>query len=135
MSGINKVIILGNVGSDPDSRLTTNGKLVVLLSVATSKKWKSAQAGETHEKTEWHRVVLFDKVAEIVEKYVSKGDKIYIEGELQTRKWQDNNGVDRYTTEIVGNKIELLGGKQQQPRQGVKGTDQENQYFDDDIPF
>ena len=101
MAGINKVILVGNLGKDPEIRHTTDGKPIANITVATSETWKDKNSGEPREKTEWHRVVIFGGVANIVEQYLHKGSKVYIEGKLQTRKWQDKNGQDRYTTEVV----------------------------------
>ncbi len=101
MSGINKVIILGNLGKDPEVRFMPNGNAVANLTVATSDTWKDKQTGESKEKTEWHRVVIFGKLAEIAGEYLKKGSKVYLEGQLQTRKWQNQQGQDQYTTEIV----------------------------------
>ena len=101
MAGINKVILVGNLGRDPEVRHTTDGKPIANITVATSETWKDKNTGESREKTEWHRVVFFGGVANVVEQYLHKGSKVYIEGKLQTRKWQDKNGQDRYTTEIV----------------------------------
>lgn len=130
---VNRVCLLGNVGNDPDIRQSADGKKVVNLSVATSETWKDKN-GERQERTEWHRIVIFNQgLAEIAERYVKKGDKIYIEGSLQTRKWTDNNGIEKYTTEIVlkpysGNIILLNGG----------GGNEKEDYADatgDEIPF
>ncbi|AEH39932.1 single-strand DNA-binding protein [Buchnera aphidicola (Cinara tujafilina)] len=99
--GINKVILIGNLGQDPDLRYMPNGTAVANINLATSDTWKDKNTGEMREKTEWHRVVLFGKLAEIAGKYLKKGAQVYIEGSLQTRKWQDQNGIDRYTTEII----------------------------------
>ena len=99
--GVNKVILVGNLGNDPDVRFTPNGNAVANLSLATSESWKDRNTGQQQEKTEWHRVVIFGKLAEIAQLYLRKGSKIYIEGKLQTRKWQGQDGQDRYTTEIV----------------------------------
>jgi single-strand DNA-binding protein len=102
MSGVNKAIILGNLGRDPDVRSTQAGGKIVTLNVATSEAWKDKASGERKERTEWHRVVIFnDQIGAVAEKYLRKGSKVYLEGQLQTRKWQDQGGVDRYTTEIV----------------------------------
>ena len=106
---VNKVIILGSVGKDPESRTVGNGSVVATLSVATSRKWKD-ETGTMQEKTEWHRVVVWGKSAEYAVKYLAKGSKVYVEGRLQTTKWQDKNGNDRYTTEIVADTIQGLGG-------------------------
>jgi len=109
--GINKVILVGNVGQEPEIRYTPQGAAVANLSVATSESWKDKNTGEQQEKTEWHRVVAFRRLAEIIGEYVNKGSKVYIEGKLQTRKWQDNNGQDRYTTEIVANEMQMLDSR------------------------
>jgi len=101
--GVNKVILIGNVGNDPDVKYTQNGGAVTNLTIATSETWRDKATGEQRDKTEWHRVVLFGKTAEIAGEYIRKGSKVYIEGQLQTRKWQDKDGVDRYTTEVVVN--------------------------------
>jgi len=101
MSGINKVILIGNLGAKPEVKFASNGNAIANLSVATSESWTDKNTGEKQEKTEWHRVSLFGKLAEIAGKYLDKGSKVYIEGKLQTRKWQDKSGKDRYTTEIV----------------------------------
>ena len=114
MSGINKVILVGNVGGDPETRTMQNGNAVTNITLATSETWKDKQTGQPQEKTEWHRVVLFGKVAEIAGQYLRKGSQVYIEGKLQTRKWQDQSGQDRYTTEVVvdmGGSMQLLGGR------------------------
>ncbi len=109
--GINKVIIVGNLGADPEVRYMPSGGAVATLSVATSEGWKDKQTGQTQERTEWHRVVLFNRLGEIAAEYLKKGAKIYIEGRLQTRKWQDKNGIDRYTTEIVGSDMQMLDSR------------------------
>lgn len=112
--GVNKVILVGNVGGDPETRYLPNGNAITNITLATSETWKDKQTGQPQEKTEWHRVVLFGKVAEIAGQYVRKGSQIYIEGKLQTRKWQDQSGQDRYTTEVVvdmGGSMQLLGGR------------------------
>ena len=106
--GINKVILVGNLGQNPETRTTTNGSFVSNISIATTETWKDKQSGETQNRTEWHRVVFFNRLAEIVDEYLKKGSKIYIEGSLRTNKWQDRNGHDRYTTEIVANEMQML---------------------------
>ncbi len=114
--GINKVILVGNLGQDPEIRYMPNGGAVTNITLATSESWRDKQTGEQKEKTEWHRVVLFGKLAEIAGEYLRKGSQIYIEGSLQTRKWQDQGGQDRYTTEIVvnvGGTMQMLGARQQ----------------------
>ena len=109
--GINKVILVGNVGVDPDVRYMPNGNAVTTLSVATSETWKDKQTGDKQERTEWHRVVCFNRLGEIAGEYVRKGSKLYVEGSLRTRKWQDPQGQDRYTTEIVASDIQMLDSK------------------------
>ena len=108
--GINKVILIGNLGQDPEVRYTANGTAVANLRIATSETWRDKQTGEQKENTEWHTVVLFGKTAEIASQYLKKGRQVYIEGRLQTRKWQDKSGNDRYTTEVVGNDMQMIGG-------------------------
>ncbi len=108
--GVNKVILVGNLGQDPDTRYTASGAAVVNLNLATTESWRNKQTGDMEERTEWHRVVMFGRLAEIAGEYLRKGSQVYIEGKLQTRKWQDNNGNDRYTTEIVANEMQMLGG-------------------------
>lgn len=109
--GVNKVIIIGNLGADPEVRYMPSGGAVATLNVATSESWKDKQTGETQERTEWHRVSYFNRLAEIAGEYLRKGSKIYVEGSLRTRKWQDKNGQDRYTTEIIGNELQMLDSK------------------------
>ncbi|MHB8252451.1 MAG: single-stranded DNA-binding protein [Acidiferrobacter sp.] len=109
--GINKVILVGNLGKDPEIRYVPNGGAVANLNIATSESWKDKTTGEKQERTEWHRVVFFGKLAEIANEYLKKGAQIYVEGRLQTRKWQDKGGQDRYTTEIVGSELQMLGGR------------------------
>lgn len=128
MSGINKVIVLGNVGKEPEVRTFDSGDTVTNFSVATSEKWKDKTSGEFKESTEWHRVSCFGKLSEIASKYVKKGDKIYVEGSLRTRKWTDAAGVEKYSTEVKAEKIELLGGKQT-PQGSIENM------ADDAIPF
>lgn len=109
--GVNKVILLGNLGKDPETRYLPSGGAVCNVTIATSESWKDKQSGETKEKTEWHTVVFFNKLAEIAGQYLRKGAQVYVEGSLRTRKWQDKNGQDRYTTEIVAENMQMLGGK------------------------
>ncbi|OCA55106.1 single-stranded DNA-binding protein [Photorhabdus namnaonensis] len=112
--GINKVILIGNLGQDPEVRYMPNGGAVTNITLATSESWRDKQTGEMKEKTEWHRVVLFGKLAEVAGEYLRKGSQVYIEGSLQTRKWQDQNGQERYTTEVVvnmGGTMQMLGGR------------------------
>ena len=110
--GINKVILVGHLGQDPEVKYMPSGGAVANVSVATSDQWKDKQTGETRDRTEWHRVVFFNRLAEIVGEYLRKGSQVYVEGRLQTRKWQDQNGQDRYTTEIVASDMQMLGGRQ-----------------------
>ena len=107
--GINKVIIVGNLGADPDTKSMPSGNMVANFSVATSESWNDRDTGERQEKTEWHRVVFFGRLAEIADQYLRKGSQVYVEGKLQTRKWEDRDGNERWTTEIVGNQLEMLG--------------------------
>ena len=145
--GVNKVILIGNLGQDPEVKYSPSGMAVANVSLATSETWKDKNTGEQQEKTEWHRVVFFRRLAEIAGEYLRKGSKVYIEGKLQTRKWQDKNGQDRYTTEIVASEMQMLdsrqGGdgnaaqsrpqqRQQQPQQPPHAPPAD---FDDDIPF
>jgi single-strand DNA-binding protein len=109
--GINKVILVGNIGKDPETRYMPNGKAVTNFSVATSESWTDRTSGDKQERTEWHNIVLFEKLAEIAAEYLRKGSQVYIEGSLRTRKWQDKEGKDRYTTEIVGRDMQMLGGR------------------------
>lgn len=109
--GVNKVILVGNVGGDPEVRYMPNGNAVANLSVATAESWKDKQTGDRQERTEWHRVVCFNKLGEIVSEYVRKGTKLYVEGSLRTRKWQDQQGQDKYTTEIVASDIQMLDSR------------------------
>ncbi len=109
--GINKVILIGNLGADPEIRQTQGGSSVANLSLATSETWKDKQTGQQQEKTEWHRVVAFNRLAEIMGEYLRKGSKVYVEGRLQTRKWQDQSGQDRYTTEVVVNEMQMLDSR------------------------
>ena len=139
--GVNKVILMGNLGADPDMRYTSNGGAIANLSIATSESWKDKTSGEKKEKTEWHRVVLFGRLGEIAGEYLKKGSKVYLEGKLQTRKWQDKNDQDRYTTEIVGNELQMLDSASRQPSEAHNNGSAPNETptsdpdFDDDIPF
>ena len=145
--GVNKVILVGTLGQDPDTRYTPSNAAVANLSIATNESWKDKQTGEQKEKTEWHRVVMFNRLAEIATEYLRKGSQVYIEGKIQTRKWEDKDGNDRYTTEIVANEMQMLGGRSagntgstsmnsnsSEEISSPKNT-QENDDFDDDIPF
>jgi len=109
--GINKVILVGNLGNDPEIRYTQAGAAITNISIATSETWKDKQTGQPQERTEWHRVVFFNRLAEIAGEYLRKGSKVYVEGGLRTRKWQDKEGQDRYTTEIVGNEMQMLDSR------------------------
>ncbi len=145
--GVNKVILIGNLGKDPEMRYTPNGVAVANLTLATSESWKDKTSGENVEKTEWHRVVMFQRLAEIAGEYLKKGAKVYIEGRLQTRKWQDKtSGQDRYTTEIVGDNMQMLDGKggagagsPSMPSEKSSAAPMEAapalETFDDDVPF
>jgi len=146
--GINKVILIGNLGADPEVRYMPSGGAVTNVTIATSESWKDKQSGEAQERTEWHRVVFFNRLAEIAGEYLRKGSKVYVEGSLRTRKWQDQSGADKYTTEIVANEMQMLdsrgGSNTAMPasnRQQQSAPVQENvpsmmnEEFDDDIPF
>jgi single-strand DNA-binding protein len=149
--GVNKVILVGNLGRDPEIKYTASGAAVVNITVATTESWNDKQTNERVEKTEWHRVVAFQRLAEIMGEYLRKGSQVYIEGKLQTRKWQDQNGQDRYTTEIVANDMQMLGsrgdagGRQQGEQGGFRSSPPAQQspapagsgggFDDDDIPF
>lgn len=141
--GINKVILIGNLGQNPNTKYTPSGDAVTNISLATSESWKDKDNGKTIEKTEWHKVVFFKKLAEIAGQYLQKGSKVYIEGKLQTRKWQDKDGSDRYTTEIVANEMQMLDSKndqvleEQEPvkNEHSKGQKVDDFKEDDDIPF
>jgi single-strand DNA-binding protein len=144
--GVNKVIIVGNLGNDPDTKYMPSGSAVTNLSVATNESWKDKQTGEQKDRTEWHRVAMFGRLAEIAAEYLRKGSQVYIEGKLRTRKWQDQQGNDRYSTEIIADEMQMLGGRSGAgapamgggsggpppgpPPQGGGSSD-----FDDDIPF
>lgn len=147
--GINKVILVGNLGADPDTRYMPSGKAVTNIRIATSESWKDRQTGDQQERTEWHTVVLFDKLGEIAAEYLRKGSQVYIEGSLRTRKWQDKEGKDRYSTEIVARDMQMLGGRGGaggggEPRAARSAPAEERSApapaadvgeFDDDIPF
>ncbi|MCX7945388.1 MAG: single-stranded DNA-binding protein [Hydrogenophilus sp.] len=154
MASVNKVILVGNLGRDPETRYTPNGEAVVTLSVATSESWRDKQTGERRETTEWHRVVFFGRQAEIAGQYLKKGSAVYIEGSIRTRKWTDQNGQERITTEIRGDTLKMLGGKgnSAEGEGGARGTSAtagggtspgtatsppfaDSGFVDDDIPF
>lgn len=109
--GINKVILVGNLGADPDTRYMPSGKAVTNIRVATSESWKDKQTGDMQERTEWHSIVMYDKLGEIAAEYLRKGSQVYIEGKIRTRKWQDKEGKDRYTTEVIADQMQMLGGR------------------------
>jgi single-strand DNA-binding protein len=111
MASINKVILIGNLGRDPEVRYTPNGAAICNIAIATSRNWKDKTSGEKVEETEWHRVVFYDRLAEIAGEYLKKGRSVYVEGRLKTRKWQDKEGVEKYTTEIIADNMQLLGGR------------------------
>ena len=158
--GINKVILVGNLGADPDTRYMPSGKAVTNIRIATSESWKDKQTGDQQERTEWHSIVLYDKLGEIAAEYLRKGSQVFIEGALRTRKWQDKEGKDRYTTEIIARDMQMLGGRggaggggggggggfggDEEPRRASRPAQQERSSpppaddgggFDDDIPF
>ena len=151
--GVNKVILVGNLGRDPEMKYTASGAAIANITVATTDSWNDKQTGERVEKTEWHRVVAFQRLAEIMGEYLKKGSQVYIEGKLQTRKWQDQNGQDRWTTEVVANDMQMLGarggeGGGRPPAGGGGGfrsnppaqkdpaqSSPDNDFADDDIPF
>jgi single-strand DNA-binding protein len=150
--GINKVILVGNLGADPDTRYMPSGKAVTNIRIATSESWKDKQTGDQQERTEWHSVVLYDKLGEISAEYLRKGSQVYIEGALRTRKWQDKEGKDRYTTEIIAREMQMLGGRgggggggaeSRAPSRSPAAGEERGQSapppaeegFDDDIPF
>lgn len=152
--GVNKVILVGHLGRDPEVRYAPSGQAIANVSIATTEGWKDKNTGEKQERTEWHRVVFFQRLAEIAGEYLKKGSQVYIEGRLQTRKWQDKEGQDRYTTEIVANDMQMLGSRaggqaapaddfnQDQPapraqkeKSGAPASVAATDDFDDDIPF
>jgi single-strand DNA-binding protein len=153
--GINKVILVGNLGADPDTRYMPSGKAVTNIRIATSESWKDKQTGDQQERTEWHSIVMYDRLGEIAAEYLRKGSQVYIEGKLRTRKWQDKEGKDRYTTEVVANEMQMLGsrggggggsggggggGESRAPRPPVgeertAAPPAQEGEFDDDIPF
>jgi single-strand DNA-binding protein len=144
--GINKVILVGNLGVDPETRYMPSGSAVTNLRIATSESWKDKQSGEQQERTEWHRVAMFGRLAEIAAEYLRKGSQVYIEGSLRTRKWQDNDGNDRYSTEIIANEMQMLGsrGDASAPARAAPGGGGGHaavaesgppDEFNDDIPF
>jgi len=146
--GVNKVILIGNLGNDPEVRYMPSGSAVTNISLATTDYWKDKESGEQQERTEWHRVVFFNRLAEIAGEYLKKGSKVFIEGSLRTRKWQDKNGQDRYTTEIVASEMQMLDSKggqggfesrpnnsQAQSNASAPAFNPDANDFDDEIPF
>ncbi len=141
--GVNKVILVGNLGNDPDTRYMPSGSAVTNLSVATNESWKDKQTGEQKDRTEWHKVAMFGRLAEIAAEYLRKGSQVYIEGRLRTRKWQDQNGNDRWTTEIIADEMQMLGGRtgagapamSDSPPPAAPPPEPSADEFDDDIPF
>ncbi len=148
-NGVNKVILIGNLGADPEVKYMPNGEAVVNMTVATGESWKDKNTGEKVEKTEWHRIVAFRRLAEIISEYLQKGSKVYVEGKLQTRKWQDKEGKDNWTTEIIANEMRMLDSRpseqsQNRSNHGTASQQQQaapeqsvgpNNDFDEDIPF
>lgn len=144
MASVNKVIIVGNLGRDPETRYMPNGDAVTNIAVATTETWKDKNSGEKKELTEWHRVTMYRKLAEIAGQYLKKGSSVYLEGKLQTRKWTDKDGVERYTTEIIADSMQMLGGgpkqadedaPRQQAQQRAPQSGGQRDDFNDDIPF
>jgi single-strand DNA-binding protein len=158
--GVNKVILVGNLGADPDTRYMPSGKAVTNIRVATSESWKDRQTGDMQERTEWHSIVMYDKLGEIAAEYLRKGSQVYIEGKIRTRKWQDKEGKDRYTTEVIADQMQMLGSRggggggsapsePREPRSSSRPAPAEDRAaapvdegggggggeFDDDIPF
>jgi len=157
--GINKVILIGNLGADPETRYTASGAAITNIRIATSESWRDKQTGETQERTEWHNVVFFNRLAEIAGEYLRKGRQVYVEGSLRTRKWQGQDGQDRYTTEVVASEMQMLGGRgddaparpaqggfrdnapparqqaKTQPAEQSPVFQGEDNFTDDDIPF
>lgn len=140
MASVNKVILVGNLGRDPETRYMPNGDAVCNIAIATTETWKDKQSGEKKEQTEWHRVTMYRKLGEIAGQYLKKGSSVYLEGKLQTRKWTDKDGVERYTTEIIADTMQMLGsgpqqGGSQQKQQGGQQYSTPDNFVPDDIPF
>lgn len=137
-NGVNKVIILGNAGADPETVHLPNGGAITNVRIATSEQWKDKKTGKDEQRTEWHKIVFFSRLAEIAAQYVRKGSKIYIEGSIRTKKWQDKDGADRYSTEIIASSLQLLDSKgtqpQEQQQRQVPATNNDSQDFED-LPF
>jgi single-strand DNA-binding protein len=137
-NGLNKVLIIGNLGADPEIKYTQAGSPVANLSVATSERWKDKNTGEQKEQVEWHRVVIFGRLAEIAEQYLKKGSKIFVEGKLQTRDWEDSEGKKRYTTEVVAREMTMLdskGDSMESSSSASSSSKPDNNKFEEDIPF
>ena len=134
MASLNKVMLIGNLGKDPEVRYTTSGQAVASFPIATTERFKS-KAGEPEERTEWHRITLWGKLAEIAGEYLAKGRTIYVEGKLQTRKWQDRDGNDKYTTEVVGERMLMLGKKENAGRSEAESQDEPPFPENEDVPF
>jgi single-strand DNA-binding protein len=137
MSSVNKVILIGNLGRDPEVRYATSGTAIANVTIATSRQWKDKTSGEKQEETEWHRVVFYDRLAEIAGEYLTKGKSVYVEGRLKTRKWTDKDGVEKYTTEIVADQMQMLGGKGDAPQRDTRTQGERNRgpRADDAPPF
>ena len=143
MASVNKVILVGNLGADPETRYMPNGDAVANIRLATTESWKDKASGEKREITEWHRVVFYRKLAEIVGQYLKKGSSVYVDGRIRTRKWQDKEGQERYTTEIEANEMQMLGGRQsgdsspsEKPQRNAQGAQKPSfEDMDDDVPF
>ena len=146
MRGINKVSLVGNLGGDPDTRSMPSGSVVTNISVATTESWKDKQSGERRERTEWHKVAFFGRLAEIAAEYLRKGTQVYIEGKLRTRKWQDNEGRDRWTTEVIADELQMLGRREPMAPRGDQGQQRKQKVGNgepmppldddlDDVPF
>ena len=142
--GVNKVILVGNLGQKPEMRYTATQTAVANISIATTESWKDKESGENRDKTEWHRVVFFGNLAEIAEKYLDKGSSVYVEGKIQTRKWQDKDGNDRWPTEVLGNQLTMLGSRNSNDSGSQQDTSSDTPFpeddsgpglSDDDIPF
>lgn len=145
MASVNKVIIVGNLGRDPETHYSTGGSAITNITVATSESWKDKSSGEKQEKTEWHRICFFGNLAEIAGEYLQKGSQVYVEGKLQTRKWQDKDGQDKYTTEVIANEMKMLGARPEGAKDSAPakpdakaektGAQKLADDFQDDIPF
>lgn len=139
MNELNKVLLIGRLGADPETRETGGGKPVTRIRIATTDKWKDRETGERQERTEWHNVIAFDGLAKILAEWTSKGSQVFVEGKLQTRKWEDKEGRDRYTTEVIAQSVQLLTKQDRKPasppKQQQRAAPADDGGFDDDIPF